>query len=51
MVWEDVSQDISFTLPENVTLQTMNDMRNVQDYQEIFSIAFDKDLEATKQKF
>jgi hypothetical protein len=51
MVWRDVSSDISFTLLENVTLQAVNDMRNVQDYQEIFSIVFDTDLENTKQKF
>jgi hypothetical protein len=51
MLWEDISLDISFHLPDYLILQPIHDKLGIQHYHEIFSLAFDKDLEATKQKF
>jgi hypothetical protein len=50
MLWKDSSQDISFVLPEHVTLQAVNDEQSVYFYEEIFSKAFDQDSEATRTK-
>ena len=51
MLRQDASQDLSFTLPDYLTLQPVNNTLRKQQHEEIFSITFDKSPQETQQKF